>query len=75
VGSDAALGVFLDRGGFNIWPEGADTGSESDEVEQALLEVMQKQFGNRAVRTIRNLILIAAIGLGIALTLKVICRF
>ncbi|HEY2881661.1 MAG TPA: hypothetical protein VGJ15_04495 [Pirellulales bacterium] len=47
------MGLFVDRGGFHIWPEGADYGSESDEAEQALLAVMRKEFGNRALRVIR----------------------
>jgi hypothetical protein len=43
-------GLFTDRGGFHIWPEGSDVSEESERTEQAVLEVMRKEFGSRAWR-------------------------
>ncbi|HEV3418026.1 MAG TPA: hypothetical protein VG056_14465 [Pirellulales bacterium] len=63
-------GLFVDRGGFHIWPEGADVGAESDEAEQALLAVMREEFGSRVVRAVRYLPIIAVIAIGLALLLR-----
>jgi len=63
-------GLFVDRGGFHIWPKGTEVGAESDEAEQALLAVMREEFGSRAVRIFRHLILIAGIAIGLALLLR-----
>jgi hypothetical protein len=63
-------GLFVDRGGFHIWPEGTDVGAESDEAEQALLAVMREEFGSRAVRAVPYLFIIAAIAIGLALLLR-----
>jgi hypothetical protein len=46
-------GLFIDRGGFHIWPEGADVTDESAEAEQALLQLMRQQFGPRMLRLAR----------------------
>jgi len=43
-------GLLTDRGGFHIWPQGTDVSEESDEAEQALLEVMRQQSGSRFMR-------------------------
>jgi hypothetical protein len=39
-------GLFTDRGGFHIWPEGADVSEESDATEKAVLEAMRAEFGS-----------------------------
>src|SRR5580704_9400274 len=33
-------GLYLDRGGFHIWPEGSDVSEESERTEQAVVEMM-----------------------------------
>ena len=40
-------GVYVDRGGFHIWPEGTDVSEESDQTEQAVLAAMRAEFGSR----------------------------
>jgi hypothetical protein len=57
-------GLYLDRGGFHIWPEGSDVSEESERTEQAVVEIMRKEFGNR-MGPVRN-VLILALVLGIA---------
>jgi len=59
------LGLFIDRGGFHIWPDGADVAAESKEAEAALLATMRKEFGSKAIRGLLYLLLAAA---GIAAT-------
>jgi hypothetical protein len=61
-------GLYVDRGGFHIWPEGTDVSEESDQTEQALLAVMRKEFGSRFARALRGLLLL---GLVVALALLV----
>jgi hypothetical protein len=39
-------GLYIDRGGFHIWPEGTDISEETDQTEQAVLAVMRKEYGN-----------------------------
>lgn len=51
-------GLYIDRGGFHIWPEGTDVSEESDEAEQALLAVMRKEFGSRLFRMLPGLLLL-----------------
>ena len=65
-------GLFTDRGGFHIWPEGTDSGMESDEVEKALLTVMRKESGNRALRIVFFSFLLASVAsaIGWALLLQ-----
>ena len=41
-------GLYVDRGGFHIWPEGTDVSEESDATAQAVQEAMRKEFGGRA---------------------------
>ena len=54
-------GLFTDRGGFHIWPEGSDVSEESERTEQAVLAVMRKEFGSRAWRALRWLLLVAVV--------------
>jgi hypothetical protein len=54
-------GLFTDRGGFHIWPEGSDVSEESERTEQAVLAVMRKEFGSRAWRGLRWLLLVAVV--------------
>jgi hypothetical protein len=60
-------GLYIDRGGFHIWPEGTDVSRESDEAERALLDVMREEFGRSYFRFLPGLLLL--IGLAIALAL------
>jgi hypothetical protein len=62
-------GLYVDRGGFHIWPEGTDVSEESDLTEQAVVAMMRKEFGTWRYRTIRGLIFLLFMGAGIALTL------
>ncbi len=55
------LGLFVDRGGFHIWPEGVDVRAESDEAEKALLATMRKEFGSKAIRALCYLLLFGGI--------------
>jgi hypothetical protein len=38
-------GLYVDRGGFHIWPEGTDVSEESDRTERAVLTAMRQEFG------------------------------
>jgi hypothetical protein len=61
-------GLYQDRGGFHLWPEGTDVSESSDATEQATLSAMQKEFGNRASPfhpAVGLLVLLAGIGLGV----------
>ncbi|HZZ28083.1 MAG TPA: hypothetical protein VFE46_08780 [Pirellulales bacterium] len=60
-------GLYTDRGGFHLWPKGQDVSAESDDAEQALLQVMRKEFGSKAFRAARALLVLAGIGGGVAL--------
>jgi hypothetical protein len=40
-------GLFTDRGGFHIWPEGTDVSEESDRTAEAVRSAMRKEFGAR----------------------------
>jgi hypothetical protein len=57
-------GLYQDRGGFHIWPEGSDVSEESERTEQAVLEIMRKEFGNQ-MNPARNVVILA-LTLGIA---------
>jgi hypothetical protein len=61
-------GLYVDRGGFHIWPEGTNVSQESYETEQALLAVMRKEFGSRLFRAVRGLFIL---GLAAALALLI----
>lgn len=54
-------GLYTDRGGFHIWPEGSDVSEESERTEQAVLAVMRKEFGSRAWRGLRLLLVLAVL--------------
>jgi hypothetical protein len=54
-------GMFTDRGGFHIWPEGSDVSEESERTEQAVLAVMRKEFGSRAQRGLRLVLFLAVV--------------
>src|SRR5436190_14856081 len=54
-------GLFTDRGGFHLWPEGTDVSAESAETERAVLEVMRKEFGSWSARVLPGLLLTAAV--------------
>ena len=62
-------GLYVDRGGFHIWPEGTDVSEESDRTEQAVLEMMHKEFGGKFRRMIRALLVVGA-GVGSALLVR-----
>lgn len=53
-------GLYVDRGGFHLWPEGADVSEEADRTEQAVLAMMREEFGSRAYRLARGLVALAA---------------
>src|SRR5262245_562139 len=52
--------LFVDRGGFHIWPEGTDVSEASDRTEQAVLAVMRKEFGRPVSRVLRWPLALAA---------------
>ena len=51
-------GLFIDRGGFHLWPEGTEVSEESDRTEQALLTLMRKEFGGHFYRLLRILLIL-----------------
>jgi hypothetical protein len=57
-------GLYPDQGGFHIWPEGSDVSEESARTEQAVLEIMRQEFGNR-MGPARNVFFLA-VAVGIA---------
>jgi len=63
-------GLYVDRGGFHIWPEGTDVSEESDQTEQAVLAMMRQEFGGRFRRTLRNLLLFSGAVAALALLLQ-----
>jgi hypothetical protein len=66
-------GLYVDRGGFHIWPEGTDVSEESDRTERAVLASMNKEFGAAPVHpALVQLLLLLA---GAALALFVWWRF
>jgi hypothetical protein len=52
-------GLFIDRGGFHIWPDGADVSEAADRTEQAVLAAMREEFGSRAARIVRAAVVLA----------------
>jgi CRISPR/Cas system CMR-associated protein Cmr1 (group 7 of RAMP superfamily) len=63
-------GLYVDRGGFHIWPEGTDVSEESDRTEQAVLTMMRQEFGGPFRRALRGLIF-----LGVAVALPILLRW
>jgi hypothetical protein len=53
-------GLFTDRGGFHLWPEGTDVSEDSDRTEQAVLAMMREEFGSRLGRLVRAAVVLAA---------------
>jgi hypothetical protein len=60
-------GLYQDRGGFHLWPQGTDVSEESDQTERAVLAVMRAEFGSRTWRALRNIAAVAAIAAAAAL--------
>jgi hypothetical protein len=59
-------GLYIDRGGFHIWPEGTDVSEETDQTEQAVLAVMRKEYGNAPTWALLQLLFLGlAIGLAL----------
>ena len=52
-------GLYVDRGGFHLWPEGTEVSEESDRTEQAVLAMMREEFGGRLSRAARGLLVLA----------------
>ncbi|MBN9119991.1 MAG: hypothetical protein J0I06_12650 [Planctomycetes bacterium] len=60
-------GLYADRGGFHLWPEGTDVSEASDATERAVTAAMYKEFGNRSSPfhpVVGALFLLACAGLG-----------
>jgi hypothetical protein len=55
-------GLYVDLGGFHVWPEGTDVSQESAEAERALVAVMRREFGSRSLRVLRGLLILGLIG-------------
>jgi hypothetical protein len=64
-------GLYRDKGGFHIWPEGSEVSEESERTEQAVLEIMRKEFGNRRMPPGSSIIILLALAIGIAAALLV----
>jgi hypothetical protein len=58
-------GLYADRGGFHMWPEGTDVSQESAATEQAVQAAMRKEFGDRAspLHPIAAVLLVALLAL------------
>ncbi len=54
--------LYIDRGGFHLWPEGTDVSAASDETERAVVAAMHQEFGGPAYRAARSLLILAALG-------------
>jgi hypothetical protein len=65
-------GLYSDRGGFHIWPEGAGAPEEAEKTEAAVLAIMRQEFGGPLARAGRALLTLlgaaALVGLGWWLT-------
>jgi hypothetical protein len=64
-------GLYIDRGGFHIWPEGTDISEETDQTEQAVLAVMRKEYGKGPSMTF---LLLLILGLGVAIGLALLLQ-
>jgi hypothetical protein len=49
-------GLYVDRGGFHLWPEGTDVSEESERTEEAVLAVMRDEFGSGGPRPLLGLV-------------------
>jgi len=63
-------GLYIDRGGFHIWPKGTDLSEDSEKTEQAVLAVMRAEYGSRLYRAFRNVLI-----LGLAAALALLLRW
>jgi hypothetical protein len=65
-------GLYVDRGGFHLWPEGTDVSEASAKTEQAVLEVMRKEFARPIphVVGIAAVLAVSAIGATLAVLLR-----
>lgn len=65
-------GLYVDRGGFHIWPQGSNVSEESDRTEKAVMEAMQAEFGEMPVppATLFALLVLGGCMLAILLWLK-----
>ena len=54
-------GLYIDRGGFHIWPEGTNVSEASDQTEQAVLTAMRAEFGSGPPCALRALFLLASV--------------
>jgi len=65
-------GLYVDRGGFHIWPEGSNVSEESDRTEKAVMEAMQVEFGTLPITpaTLVALLVLGGSVLAILLWLK-----
>jgi hypothetical protein len=54
-------GLFVDRGGFHLWPEGTDVSEDSDRTAEAVAAMMHQEFGGRIRRIAIGLVLLAAV--------------
>jgi hypothetical protein len=61
-------GLYVDRGGFHIWPEGTNVSEESDHTEQAVMAAMRAEFGNMPLNP-SMVILFLLTGIALALFL------
>ena len=61
-------GLYRDKGGFHIWPEGSDVSGESERTEQAVVEIMRKEFGNR-ISPASPVFIVVALAFGIVAAL------
>ncbi len=59
-------GLYVDRGGFHLWPEGTDVSEASDRTEQAVVAAMREEFGSGRSRA---LVCFLALGALLALAL------
>lgn len=53
-------GLFTDRGGFHLWPEGTDVSEDSDRTAEAVAALMRQEFGRPLRRAALWLVALAA---------------
>jgi hypothetical protein len=54
-------GLYIDRGGFHLWPEGTDVSEQSEQTEKAVLARMRQEFGSPLYRALRFLFIVAVL--------------
>ncbi len=52
--------LYIDRGGFHIWPQGTNVSEASNQTEQAVLTAMRAEFGQAPPCAVRALFLLAS---------------